>query len=46
MGVRDDHEGMALVVILIFIALVGPLSLRYGVDSRTYRDSDRRSRWL
>jgi hypothetical protein len=32
---------MAAIVILLFIAAIGPLALRYGADSR--RPSDRRS---
>jgi hypothetical protein len=33
MGRRADNEGMEIVAIL-FILLVGPIALRYGVDSR------------
>jgi hypothetical protein len=46
MGSCADHECMGTFLILTFLVLVGPLSLLAGVDSRTYRDSDRRSRWL
>jgi hypothetical protein len=46
MGRRVDHECMGAFLILTFLVLVGPLSLFVGVDSRTYRDSDRRGRWL
>jgi hypothetical protein len=35
---------MALVV-LLFILLIGPLALLYGVDSRGYRADDRRGWW-
>jgi hypothetical protein len=46
MDIRADNDGMGMFVILSFLVLVGPLSLLFGVDSRPYRDSDRRSRWL
>jgi hypothetical protein len=39
-----DNEGMGTILILAFLALIGPLSLLLGVDSRPY---DRRPRrWL
>ena len=41
MGHGADHEGMASLFFLLFVVSVGPLALRYGVDSR--RSSDRRS---
>jgi hypothetical protein len=40
MGRHADHGCMAI-AFLVFIAVVGPLALRYGADSR--RTSDRRS---
>ena len=42
---RADNECMGMFLILAFLVLVGPLSLLVGVDSRPYRESDRR-RWL
>jgi hypothetical protein len=41
MGRRADDEGMTSLFFLLFVVSVGPLALRYGVDSR--RSSDRRS---
>jgi hypothetical protein len=41
MGRRADHGSMTAILILLFIAAIGPLALRYGADSR--RPSDRRS---
>jgi len=41
MGRRADDGCMTSIIILLFILAVGPLSLRYGVDSR--RASDLRS---
>jgi hypothetical protein len=38
---------MGTFLILTFLALVGPLSLLLGVDSRPHREPDRRtSRWI
>jgi hypothetical protein len=41
MGRRADHGCMTAILILVFIAAIGPLALRYGADSR--RPFDRRS---
>jgi hypothetical protein len=41
MGRHADHGCMTAILILVFIAAIGPLALRYGADSR--RPSDRRS---
>ena len=39
-----DNGGMGAIIILTFLALVGPLSLLLGVDSRPH---DRRGRrWI
>jgi hypothetical protein len=46
MGRHADNEDMGALLILTFLALVGPLSLLLGVDSRPNRESDRRTRWL
>jgi hypothetical protein len=41
---RADNEGMGTILILSFLALIGPLSLLFGVDSRPH---DRRNRrWI
>jgi hypothetical protein len=40
MGLGADHGDMAI-AFLVLIAVIGPLALRYGADSR--RTSDRRS---
>jgi hypothetical protein len=34
MDVRADHSRMGLIVILILLVVVGPLAVRFGVDSR------------
>ena len=44
MDIVADNTSMELAMI-IFILLVGPLALRYGVDSRTTDTRDTR-RWL
>jgi hypothetical protein len=41
MGRDADHGCMTSIIFLLFIVAIGPLALRFGVDSR--RPSDRRS---
>ena len=36
----DDHEDMELLLVLLFLVVIGPLAVVYGVDSR--RDEPRR----
>ena len=33
------------IVVILFILLIGPLALLHGVDSRVYREDDRRTWW-
>jgi hypothetical protein len=44
MNIVTDNASMELAMI-IFILLVGPLALRYGVDSRVTETRDRRP-WI
>jgi len=46
MVANADHGGMGIVLVLLFILLIGPLALRFGVDSRPRDAHERPRRWL
>ena len=37
----DVVQGMGAIILISFILLVGPLAIRYGIDSRIYEDRPR-----
>jgi hypothetical protein len=41
MALDADHGGMTGIVVLVFLVAIGPLAVRFGVDSR--KPEDRRS---
>jgi hypothetical protein len=41
MALDADHGGMTGIVVLAFLVAIGPLAVRFGVDSR--KPEDRRS---
>jgi hypothetical protein len=43
MDIRADDTRMGLAVILILLLVIGPLSLRFGVDSRPH--GERQQAW-
>jgi hypothetical protein len=45
MGKLADHMGMTILIILIGLALIGPLAAAFGADSRDVYDDRPRAWW-
>jgi hypothetical protein len=37
----DVVQSMGAIILITFVALVGPLAIRYGIDSRIYEERPR-----